>query len=299
LVGPKRQQRNSSYCLVSGFVPIYPAYENNYAIMVLTLAYSFRNKTNLQPPPKMVLLVNDKVEESTLDLIKETKLWDHIIPISENEKGLNTSSTFFFKFNAFKLGGICDRVLWMGADSVVLKSIDELFKSPFVPAAAPDLHIWARQGLHVSFNGDFVLFKPSENAHRRLIHWVNGNPSPMPKHRHGPHDQGALNDVFDDQVHVLPWYYSVLIPKVMDEGLNIQNITTSVHSTEWRQMLEKQDMWKTLHMASFLKPWMVPKTHTLTWKFLQKFSNVCGNMMTEHPMIAKQLCKQQTCNWCG
>mmetsp|Transcript_33966 Transcript_33966/g.55120 ORF Transcript_33966/g.55120 Transcript_33966/m.55120 type:complete len:268 (-) Transcript_33966:200-1003(-) len=267
--------------------------------MVLTLAYSFRNKTNLQPPPKMVLLVNDKVEESTLDLIKETKLWDHIIPISENEKGLNTSSTFFFKFNAFKLGGICDRVLWMGADSVVLKSIDELFKSPFVPAAAPDLHIWARQGLHVSFNGDFVLFKPSENAHRRLIHWVNGNPSPMPKHRHGPHDQGALNDVFDDQVHVLPWYYSVLIPKVMDEGLNIQNITTSVHSTEWRQMLEKQDMWKTLHMASFLKPWMVPKTHTLTWKFLQKFSNVCGNMMTEHPMIAKQLCKQQTCNWCG
>eukprot|EP00466_Bigelowiella_natans_P019726 jgi/Bigna1/88707/estExt_fgenesh1_pg.C_370015 len=217
---PQKSPKTS--CLVS--MVAGESVDLGYALGALSLGYSFRAHTNLKPSPRLILIHDDKVKSeirntatnSTLiDMIQEAGVWDELVQMPSlhfTDPKIEELAPYLFKFNAWQLEQ-CDKILWMGTDCLVMKNIDELFTRPhfLTPAAVSDMFYWKMYWLSPAVNGDFLLFKPSRKSFQDLFSMAQQltKKDLTQWYSPGPLDQGIINNFYDEELHLLPWYYNV------------------------------------------------------------------------------------------
>mmetsp|Transcript_1858 Transcript_1858/g.5613 ORF Transcript_1858/g.5613 Transcript_1858/m.5613 type:complete len:307 (-) Transcript_1858:23-943(-) len=148
-------------------------------------------------------------------------------------------NTTFNKLHVFGLFDEYDKVVFLDADVLVLKNIDELFdvdiSTGYPFAAAPEIMPPDR------FNTGVLVVAPSKETYRELLLAARSMRSPDGS------DQGLLNEFYphwfsQDSSHRLPFIYNTL------------QTVASYYSPAWEML--KEDI-KVLHFAGddLMKPW--------------------------------------------
>ncbi|WP_298817921.1 alpha-2,3-sialyltransferase [uncultured Roseibium sp.] len=155
----------------------------------------------------------------------------------------------FTKLHVFGLHDY-KRVVFIDADCVVLDNIDELFDMDGIQVA-PD---WG-EDITPQFNSGVLALSPSEECYKKLLHGIDRHQS------NDGGDQGYLNEILKDQVHILPPEYNTLkrLPVMHPNLISLSQIKVlhfvgkkpwhlkgfdpkfSLLEQKWAQFLEKED----------------------------------------------------------
>ena len=180
-------------------------FSDSYAAAVATLGYSLsRANTTAR---KLVLYFPDRISPAALCLATSTGLEPlpiDRIPPPHNGEGMNPHfMDQFTKLTLWTLDTIgVEALVYLDADTLVLRNFDELFTLPFNFAAVPDVFL-DRRGFVVDFNAGVLLLKPDTRVHRAML-------AALPTARFPPEyaEQAFLNQWFAPSAIRLPYIYN-------------------------------------------------------------------------------------------
>jgi len=119
-------------------------------------------------------------------------------------------NSFIFKLRALELVQY-DKIALLGADSIVLKNIDQVLDCP-VPCAVIDTWVWTMNEDAPTTNGDFLVVKPSFEDEQNMLNLLAEIPrkqiSTFKDSNNawlGPFDQGLFNYYYGPKMTALSW----------------------------------------------------------------------------------------------
>mmetsp|Transcript_16804 Transcript_16804/g.20190 ORF Transcript_16804/g.20190 Transcript_16804/m.20190 type:complete len:376 (+) Transcript_16804:45-1172(+) len=271
------------YCVVTMHVGL----KEEYALSALILGDSIRQHSKLLPH---LILLTDKESKSIIDKMKTSfDVWDEYITMPHI-----LNNTYWLKFNAWRLLQ-CDRIVWIGADNLVVGSFDDQLLSPNIPAGAVDIFLQTTGELNMlnpSINGDFLVFKPSlaelSELHAvacRMVHECELYTS-FP----GPFDQGVLNLLWNDMVYVLPWFYSIETLAVAGNSITtLANRSVGEFYNIEDTVFRHRESWRVIHYAGAGKPWPnsgldIDRSNNSRYLW-NTWARACRQFETEHPQV--------------
>lgn len=189
----RRVESKQSKCSGNGNIYVTLA-DGRYAIGAMALA---RSLAAVSSTPLLVLHTDPHTPRLLRHLPNVTTL--KVDPINNpHGHGQARFAATFTKLRVFELLGY-DRVTFVDADCVVLKSIDDLFERQGF-WAAPD---WGTD-LHIAFNSGVFSFTPSSELRSRVFSAILNSDSS------DGGDQGFLNVVLASDIQWLPVEYNTL-----------------------------------------------------------------------------------------
>jgi hypothetical protein len=186
-----------------------------------------------EPPPEQI--------KNAFDIIIQ-------VPIIENVKVKN----MWEKIHIFGVLQF-DVITWLGADTLVLKNVDEMMDCSPLPCGVYDEILWDMDDVGAIINGDIIVIKPSLIDYYNLMEIVKKvgpvldifTKHPFTysgKHWLGPLDQGVLNTYFRRYWTILPKSYHL---EIGAKGSSEKN--------------KMRDDVKIIHFAGTgMKPWVTP-----------------------------------------
>eukprot|EP00466_Bigelowiella_natans_P021405 jgi/Bigna1/133399/aug1.21_g8107 len=284
-------KNRSHHCVVS----MVAGSDSRYALGALVLAQSFREHTKRASSIKMILLYDPSYNLSYLDIIRRSGLWDELRVMGPLPGVKSELWPYYYKYNAFRMSN-CSRVLWMGSDSLVVKSIDDLFDAPVSPiAGVTDVFFvglsWKNYRYSVYVNGDMLVFEPSPTHFDKLVQFSKEHPKPFGMG--GDYDQAAINSVFELEMRALPWYYSVETNYFLVPWQDLRRVINPLNDSNldgWnkanQKVLQHFDMWRTMHYAGKFKPWKMQERQTNIVRFLfAPWDNTCHRMISDRSAL--------------
>jgi hypothetical protein len=222
----------------------------------LVLAHSLRHMNNtpgsisvlIMPDPATIRLNFEAVVlldivRSVFDLIVHRPVFamEGRPPIFEQEP------LFLYKLWAFELEDHCERVVWLGADTLAVGPLQNAMACEPVPCGVPDMWLWGFYQFAPAMNGDIIVVEPSRWLFHELVRSYNETPTALLNdwEQGGPFDQGAINRYYKGNMTMLPWFYNVQIKAVAVDP-PLRRVPDAFK--------ESKDMWKILHFAN-IKPW--------------------------------------------
>ncbi|KNC87087.1 hypothetical protein SARC_00763 [Sphaeroforma arctica JP610] len=209
---------------------------DNYVLGGLTLAYSLR-ETNTQR--KLVCLVTHKVSQTIRDRLAAA--FDEVVAVSElnsndsvnldllcrPELGITFTKLFIWKLTQYK------KTVFLDADTLVLKNVDELFdREEF--SAAPDV------GWPDCFNSGVFVCVPNLDTFHELVELSENTGS------FDGGDQGLLNEYFCD-------WSTKDIHKHLPFVFNLNANATYFYAPAYKRYGKDA---KIVHFIGAAKPWM-------------------------------------------
>eukprot|EP00741_Cyanophora_paradoxa_P014924 tig00020830_g14398.t1 len=209
---------------------------SKFALGALVMAYSLiRTNTSHQ----IVCLVTPSVSKQEQELMRQ--VFDQVIevePLQSSEK--TTQSDSWVKLRAWERVEFA-HVVYLGADTLVLRPVDELFGCP-APCGVLDSFLWEVTEYGPTVNGDVLVLDPSLEDFAAM---ADGTKVEGYITRLGPYDQALINKYFKWRITALPFFYNfmpyLVVPK---EKLG-------------REWMWQPDRVKIVHYAIH-KPWSVP-----------------------------------------
>jgi len=134
------------------------------------LGYSLRRA---RTEYKMVVLVTEQLgvtEKSLLRLFYDEIVVVDKFPFEGALSNSTNSAAFLSKFRALQLVQYT-RIVYLGADTITLKNIDELFCCT-PPCGVYDMALWETTVYGTTINGDVLVLEPSEEAFERVLNVV-------------------------------------------------------------------------------------------------------------------------------
>ncbi|PSR72718.1 hypothetical protein PHLCEN_2v11413 [Hermanssonia centrifuga] len=180
-------------------------YSDSYAAAVATLGHSLRKaNTNAR---LVVLYFPDRISPAALCVATSSGFESHPIsriPPPHNSAGMDPH--FIDQFTKLALWSLdslsIDSLIYMDADTLVLRNFDEIFSLPFSFAAVPDVFLDDR-GFVITFNAGVLFLKPDTEIFHAMI-------DVLPVARFPPEyaEQAFLNQFFAPSAVRLPYVYN-------------------------------------------------------------------------------------------
>ncbi|XP_021351516.1 glycogenin-1-like isoform X4 [Mizuhopecten yessoensis] len=214
------------------------ATNDTYALGCLVLGNSLRRVKTVH---QLVVMITDGVSSSmrnqlrrVFDLLYEVNLLDSKDPDNLQLLGRPDLNVTFTKFHCWRLT-MFEKAVFLDADTLVLKNVDELFEREEL-SAAPDA------GWPDCFNSGVFVFRPSDETYKKLLDFA------VAKGSFDGGDQGLLNIYFRDWAtkdiaRHLPFIYNV--------------VSQAFYSYLPAFTQFKQDV-KIVHFIGATKPWHHP-----------------------------------------
>lgn len=229
-------------------------FSDDYLIGVLTLAHALRETGTRR---QIVVLVTESVSQASRDAIEQ--VFDSIIDIKHVENP-HPNSTEFVLLNRPELqpsyskialwGTPYEKVVYLDADVLVTRNIDELFEveiGPLQVAAAPDI------GWPDIFNSGVLVAVPNKETLTDLTIRASRNQS------FDGGDQGLLNQYFQDNWVRIPFTY------------NVTPSTSYQYAPAFRHF---QSQVRNVHFVGSVKPWS-PHSEQSD-QYVQQWHQICG-----------------------
>lgn len=192
----------------------------------------------------MVLMATKDVSAGTRDSLRRQG-WEirDIEPVKNPHEGELLFPRFgsvFAKLRAWELTEF-DKLVWLDADTVVVKNIDDLFSRPEL-AAAPDFL------LPDQFNSGVMVLEPSADTFGRMMSALAGSKS------YDGGDQGFLNELFAD-------WYAGSGARRLPSGYNLPHFIYQFMHAHPGLRRKVDEIAKVIHYT-VQKPWQVASTVT-------------------------------------
>ncbi|KAI0090699.1 nucleotide-diphospho-sugar transferase [Irpex rosettiformis] len=180
-------------------------YNDGYVSAVATLGHSLQKANSTAR--LIVLYFPSAVSPQSLCLASSSG-W-HPVPVTriappQDGKGINIHfADQFTKLSLWSLDKIgIESLVYLDADTLVLRNFDELFQLPFAFAAAPD--VWGDQrGMTLEFNAGVLFLKPNSDVYNHLLEVLPHTRFPMEFA-----EQAFLNQYFAGRTLTLPPVYN-------------------------------------------------------------------------------------------
>ncbi len=191
----------------------------------------------------MVLMATREVSQPTRErLVRQGWEVRDIEPVKNPHEGdllFPRFGSVFAKLRAWELE--VDKAVWLDADTVVLKNIDDLFERPEL-AAAPDFL------MPDQFNSGVMVLEPSRTTFARMMDSLAGSKS------YDGGDQGFLNDFFAG-------WYTGPAGRWLPSGLNMPHFIYQFMHAHPSLRRRVESVAKVIHYT-VQKPWQVASTVT-------------------------------------
>jgi alpha-N-acetylglucosamine transferase len=174
---------------------------DDYVVGALALAASLK-RVSLDTLPDLVCLVSPAVEQSVRDRLRSAGFRVRVVESIANPSNANPRfADTYSKLNAWRLTEYAT-VLWLDADSIVLKPIDALFRvnAPF--AAVADCCDFFNSGVMV-LHPSQAVFEDMMSKRDKLASYDGG-------------DQGFLNSYFGKNWKRLDYIFNAQLPDYVD-----------------------------------------------------------------------------------
>ena len=155
----------------------------------------------------IVLYFPDRISPAALCLATSSGFEPHpVMRISPPHGGAGMNPHFldqFTKLSLWKLDVLgIDALIYLDADTLVLRNFDELFSLPYQLGAVPDVFL-DRRGFVVDFNAGVLLLRPDTTIYDAMI-------AALPTARFPPEyaEQAFLNQFFATSAIRLPYVYN-------------------------------------------------------------------------------------------
>ncbi|KAF4574524.1 hypothetical protein EYR36_005868 [Pleurotus pulmonarius] len=182
-------------------------YSSNYAIATAVLAHSLR-RANVTSR-LLLIYIEGRISEEALCITRAAG-WEPLpvpfIPPPHHGDGiLEWYQDQYTKLNIWSLDqhGV-DRLVYLDADTLVLRNIDELFDIPFNFAAVPDVFAPDDpRGFSLSFNAGVLALRPSSKILADMTKKIETANFPLEQA-----EQSFLNAYFASKRALLPYIYN-------------------------------------------------------------------------------------------
>ncbi|KAI0090700.1 nucleotide-diphospho-sugar transferase [Irpex rosettiformis] len=217
-------------------------FSDSYAPAVATLGHSLR-KVNTTAR-LIALYFPEKVSPSALCLAAASGFQPVAVSrIAPPHNGKGIHDHFLDQFTKLSLWSLenegINALVYVDADTLVLRNFDELFELPYVFAAAPD--VWEdRRGMTLEFNAGVLFLRTSMKTYQRMLDVLPTTRFPL-----FYAEQAFLNQYFSGRTLTLPPVYNANI------------VTKKKYPELWRSMWEGKEV-RTIHYT-VVKPFLGPK----------------------------------------
>ncbi|GBE80761.1 glycosyltransferase family 8 protein [Sparassis crispa] len=181
-------------------------YTDAYATAIATLGHSL-NKVN-STAARLLLYLPDRVSPHALCVATASGFMPRPIsriPPPNNGKGVHPRFLDqYSKLNLWTLDGAGGyaSVVYLDADTLVLRNFDELFGLPYSFAAVPDVY-YDERGFVVSFNAGVLFLRPSTTVFHAMLDEIATATYPM-----NEAEQAFLNHYYAAEAVRLPYAYN-------------------------------------------------------------------------------------------
>lgn len=180
-------------------------YSDDFALPVAALGQSL-NANNVADR-RIVMYLSDRVSPRALCIASAAGWEPHPVPyISPPNGGSGVFPRFADQFTKLNIWGFdkigVDTVLYIDADTIVRRPINELWDLPFNFAAVPDMHGGPR-GFVIGFNAGVLLLRTSTSTLEDMLSKLNTASYPREQA-----EQAFLNAYFAPQTLRLPYIYN-------------------------------------------------------------------------------------------
>lgn len=180
-------------------------YSNNFAAAVATLGHSIKKA---ESSARLILLyLPDRISDEALCIATSTGFVPQAvkrIPPPRNGRGVHRHfQDQYTKLTLWTLDqqGI-DAVVYLDADTLVRRNLDELFRLPYNFAAVPDIFLDSR-GFTLSFNAGVMFVRPSTEAFNTMVEQIG-----TASYRAEDAEQSFLNHFYGAEAIRLPYVYN-------------------------------------------------------------------------------------------
>ena len=180
-------------------------YNDGYAAAVATLGHSLQ-KTNTTA--RLIVLYFPSVVTPKALCLATSSGWDPVpvtrIAPPNGGKGVNNHfADQFTKLSLWSLDKIgVSNLVYLDADTLVLRNFDEMFQLPYAFAAAPD--VWGdHRGMTLEFNAGVLFLKPNSDVYNHILEILPYTDFPMQFA-----EQAFLNQYFAGRTVTLPPVYN-------------------------------------------------------------------------------------------
>ena len=180
-------------------------YTNNFAAAVATLGHSLQ-KANTTAR-LIMLYIPDKISEEALCIATSSGFEPHAvtrIPPPRNGRGVHRHfMDQYTKLTIWTLDRLgIDAVVYLDADTLVKRNLDELFRLPHNFAAVPDIFLDSR-GFTTSFNAGVMFIRTSTDVFHDMVEKIG-----TASYRAEDAEQSFLNHYYGAEVVRLPYVYN-------------------------------------------------------------------------------------------
>lgn len=214
------------------------ATNDGYALGALVLAESIRKSGSTK---RLTIMTSKNISDSIRKILEDK--FDELVLVDElnsnDDEHLNLLSrpelgVTFTKLNCWLLTQF-SKCVFLDADCLVLKNIDDLFEREEL-SAAPDA------GWPDCFNSGVFVFRPSKETYRRLMLFASQRGASF-----DGGDQGLLNEFFSD------WRTSNI-----DRHLSFTyNVTSNAFYSYLPAITRFRNDVRVVHFAGSMKPWQL------------------------------------------
>ncbi|KAH8094671.1 nucleotide-diphospho-sugar transferase [Cristinia sonorae] len=177
-------------------------YTDNFAAAVATLGHSLRKS---ETTARLILLyLPDKVSQDALCLATSSGFVPQpVTRIPPPRDGQGVHRHFKDQYTKLSLWTLdqqgIDAVVYLDADTLVRRNLDELFYLPYNFAAVPDIF----DGFILSFNAGFMFLRPSTDVFNTMVGQIA-----TARYRAEDAEQSFLNHFFGAEAVRLPYMYN-------------------------------------------------------------------------------------------
>ncbi|KAL4256295.1 Nucleotide-diphospho-sugar transferase [Pleurotus pulmonarius] len=207
---PVVQERfNGSYPSSDAVAAVSTLYTNSYAIATAVLAHSIR--TAKSSTRLILMYIDGQVSEEAL-CISRAAGWELLaVPRIAPHGGKGVRTQFidqYTKLHIWSLDTIgIERLVYLDADALVRRNLDELFRLPFNFAAVPDVYgPGDARGFSITFNAGVLAIHPSSRILGNMRKKAETARYPIQQA-----EQAFLNLYFGTKAARLPYMYNALI----------------------------------------------------------------------------------------